>query len=443
MSGQGRVYRGVPVADRVVMDFDQHSEAYKQGFPEITHELHSRCPAVWTEGHGGYWVVAGRDLLGELAKHPELLSNDRDLTGERPMYGGVAIPAPPPGGQRGGFLEMDPPLQLEYRHVLNPFLSPAAIDRWGPMVAELVGSCVDAVIERGRIDFVDDLANVVPAVLTMGLLGVPLADWVVYCEPAHAMVYTPPTSPAFHQVLAGMIGMAEGLAAGVAAARAGWSRGMIRALVDAQAGGAAFTDDDIMGTLTLLIGGGFDTTTALTAHALDWLEGRSAERSRLLAEPGLIDSATEEFVRWATPAQGGGRTVTQDCTVEGISFREGDRVWMAYAAANHDPEAFDDPDDIVIDRFPNRHAAFGLGVHRCIGSNLARMTFKTMLTEVLTRLPAYEIERDDIVRYEDIGTINGYRHLPARFVPGRPRGSPLDEVIARWQTIVDGEEFWA
>jgi hypothetical protein len=66
-----------------------------------------------------------------------------------------------------------------------------------------------------------------------------------------------------------------------------------------------------------------------------------------------------------------------------------------------------------------------------------------MLTEVLTRLPAYEIERDDIVRYEDIGTINGYRHLPARFVPGRPRGSPLDEVIARWQTIVDGEEFWA
>jgi cytochrome P450 len=427
--------------EQTVADFDQHSHQYREGFPEVTHELH-RCPAVWSNQHGGYWVVGDRDLLGELAKHPELLSNDRDLTGARPEYGGVAIPAPPPAGHRGGFLEMDPPLQLQYRHVLNPFLSPAAVERWRPMVTELSAACIDAVCSSGRIDFVDDLANVVPAVLTMGMLGVPLTDWTVYCEPAHAMVYTPPSDEKFKKVFSDMLAMIGHLQAGVDEARSGRSHGMIRALVDAQRDGMPFSDDDLMGTLTLLIGGGFDTTTALTAHALDWLEGRPDERGRLLDDPGLLDTATEEFVRWATPAQGGGRTVTRDCVVGGADFRQGDRVWMAYAAANHDPRAFDSPDEIVLDRFPNRHAAFGLGVHRCIGSNLARMTFKTMVSEVLRRLGDYNVGREDIVRYDDIGTINGYKHLPATFSPSEPTGPALGEVIERWQTIVSSEEFW-
>ncbi len=96
---------------------------------------------------------------------------------------------------------------------------------------------------------------------------------------------------------------------------------------------------------------------------------------------------------------------------------------MAYGLANHDPQAFEEPDEIVLDRFPNRHAGFGLGVHRCIGSNLARMSFKTMLSVVLERLMDYRLEPDQAVRYEDIGTINGYKHLPATFSPGTRRGS--------------------
>jgi cytochrome P450 len=137
-------------------------------------------------------------------------------------------------------------------------------------------------------------------------------------------------------------------------------------------------------------------------------------------------------VRFATPAQGGGRTITRDCEIGGHAFRSGDRVWMAYGLANHDPEAFERPDEIALDRFPNRHAGFGLGVHRCIGSNLARMTFKTMLTAILERLPDYQLDsKDGAVRYEDIGTINGYKHLPATFSPGNRQGRPLDQVIDR------------
>ena len=104
-----------------------------------------------------------------------------------------------------------------------------------------------------------------------------------------------------------------------------------------------------------------------------------------------------------------------------------------------DPQAFDEPDEIVLDRFPNRHAGFGLGVHRCIGSNLARMTFKTMLSVILERLKDYHLEEEGAVRYEDIGTINGYKHLPATFSPGTPEGQSLEQVMGKWESeLYDG-----
>ncbi|MBO0730113.1 MAG: cytochrome P450 [Acidimicrobiaceae bacterium] len=426
--------------DRVVVDFDQHSPTYKAGFPSISHGLRSQCPVVWSEQHGGYWVVTGRELIGQMAKRPDLLSNDHDPLGRRRGYGGVAIPTPVNSQSRGGFLEMDPPEQLAYRQVLNAHLSPSAIERWRPMVADLARACIDEVIETGRIDFVDDFANIVPAVLTMGMLGFPLVDWVHYCEPAHATVYTPPGSPEWDRVVELLLLMAARLANELDRAKTNPRPGMLASLVEAQQRDPdVFNDEDLLGTLTLLIGGGFDTTTALLSHAVHWLDGRPAERARLVKESSLLDTATEEFLRFVTPAQGGGRTITADCEIAGHRFREGDRVWMAYALTNHDAEAFPDPDEMVIDRFPNRHAAFGLGVHRCIGSNLARMSFKTMLGEVLTRIPDYEIHHEGIVRYEDVGTINGYQHMPAVFSPGRRAGEPLKQVIDRWQVALDGK----
>jgi cytochrome P450 len=426
------------VDNRTVVDFDQHSTEYKASFPEISHDIRSRCPAAWTERYGGYWVISGRELIGEMAKHPELLSNDHDPRGARNGYQGIAIPSPQGATSRGGFIEMDPPDQLEYRRVLNPFLSPAAVERWRPMIRELSHACIDEVIESGRLDFVDDLANIVPAVLTMGMLGFPLTDWVIYCEPAHALVYTPPSSPDFPRVLDQAMQMGARLAEEMKSARAGPRPGMLKALLDAQTAGSPFADDDILGTLSLLIGGGFDTTTSLTSHALTWLDEHPDHRRRLLDDPELLDTATEEFVRFATPAQGGGRTITRDCEIGGLAFRSGDRVWMAYGLANHDPEAFEKPDEIALDRFPNRHAGFGLGVHRCIGSNLARMTFKTMLTAILERLPDYRLDPGGAVRYEDIGTINGYQHLPATFFPGKPQGRSLEQVIDGWGSTLYG-----
>jgi cytochrome P450 len=426
---------------RPVVDFDQHSPQYRAEFPAVGHAIRDRAPIAWSPNHRGYWVVTGHEELSAIAKRHDLVSNHHDDDGSRPGLEGIAIPSH--GGPRAGFIEMDPPEQLEYRRVLNPFLSPAGVERWRPLVEDVTRACIDAVIESGEVDFVDDVANVTPAVLTMALLGLPLEDWVVYCEPAHAQVYTPPTSPAYEQVVEGTLGMLVRLADWVAEIRERPRPGMLRALVEARVDGERLPDDDIAGTALLLIGGGFDTTTALTASALHWLDDRPADRARLREEAGVLDTATEEFLRYFTPAQGGGRTITQDCEIAGHRFEALDRVFLSYALCNHDPRVFPDPDEIILDRWPNRHAAFGMGVHRCIGSNLARMGFKIMLTRILDRMPDHRIRPEGVVRYENIGMINGYQHLPATFTPGRRQGPPLAEVLGAWQARIDSGEAWA
>lgn len=431
----------MPKSERVVVDFDQHTPDYRAGFPEVGHEIRAACPVAWTPNHGGFWVVTGHDQLTDLAKRHDLLSNHHDVDGSRPGYDGISIPAR--GDAHGGFIEMDPPDLLDYRRVLNPFLSPAAVTRWAPLIEDVTRACIDDVIESGEVDFVDDIANITPAVLTMALLGLPLKDWVVYCEPAHAQVYTPPDSPDMARVMEMTMAMIQRLAESVSEIRSEPRPGMISALVEADFDGRSLPDDGIIGTVVLLIGGGFDTTTSLLASSLNWLVDRPEERRRLLEEDGLIDTATEEFVRYFTPAQGGGRTITRDCEVGGFEFSELDRVFLSYALCNHDPAVFPEPDEIILDRWPNRHAAFGMGVHRCIGSNLARLGFKTMLRQILDRFPDYSVRRDGVVQYENIGVINGYQHLPASFTAGARIGPGLADTLPIWQERLDSGEVWS
>ena len=174
--------------------FDRHTPEYREQFTDVTAEMLDKCPVAWSETYGGHWVAAGHSEVFELARSAEYLSNDHDPAHERRGYKGISIPSPETPF-RGGFLEMDPPEQRHYRQLLNPYLSPAAVNRWTPLVDEIVRASLNEKIETGRIDFVDDLANIVPAVLTLGMLGVPLKNWDIYVEPVHASVYTPPNSP--------------------------------------------------------------------------------------------------------------------------------------------------------------------------------------------------------------------------------------------------------
>lgn len=422
---------------KIVVDFDQHRDDYRDRYPEISHELRGKCPVTWSESHGGYWVVTGLEEVAEFYRHPELFSAWKDTSGRQPQFEGIQIPRS--GTYQAGFLEMDPPEQLEYRRILNPLMSPAAVRKWEPLVADFTRACINDVIENGELDFVDDIANIVPAVFTLAALGLPLADWEIYCEPTHAQVYTKPGTPEMDRVLEMSMRMQARLAVGIAEIRAKPRPGMIKALIDGSVNGQPLPDEGILGTVSLLIGGGFDTTTALTANAWNWLAQHPDGKARLLADKSLLDTATEEFLRYFTPAQGDARTVTRDCEVAGYAFNGGDRVLMSFAMPNRDPRTFPEPDVIKLDRFPNRHAAFGLGNHRCIGSNIARMNFKVIMWETLQRIPEYTIIHERAVRYDTIGVINGFQHLPATFAPGRRDGPGLAETLARWQAMLDDE----
>ncbi|MFZ0833145.1 MAG: cytochrome P450 [Mycobacterium sp.] len=422
--------------------FDRHTPQYREQFRTVTEQMQSRYPVAWTDTYGGHWVVAGGRQVFELARGTHL-SNDNDVNGERKGYKGIQIPQQEYSAYfRGGILEMDEPEHRLYRAVLNPYLSPAAVHRWIPVVDEIVRACLDERIQDGRIDFVDDLANVVPAVLTLALMGIPLQDWQLYNEPAHAQVYTPADSPDVPRVAEMYAAMAADLLRNIAEVRQTPRPGLIDALVKLRINGEPAPEIELLGMLTLLIGGGFDTTTALTAHALEWLSEHPQERARLSRNrDNLLDCATEEFLRFFTPAPGDGRTVAHDCEIAGVRLTEGERLWISWAMANRDPKLFDDPNALVLDRGANRHFSFGLGIHRCIGSNLARIVFKRMLTAVLDRMPDYRCDPEGTVHYDTIGVIQGMKHLPATFTAGPRLGPGLDDTLKQLQRICDEQEL--
>jgi len=422
--------------------FDRHTAEYRESFLDITHEMQSKCPIAWTDTYDGHWVAAGGQEVFDLARCPHV-SNDHDVHNQRRGYKGISIPLMIESeGFRGGMLEMDDPEHRFYRSALNPYLSPAAVRRWEPFVDEIVRACIDDHIESGRIDFVDDLANVVPAVLTLAMLGVRLEKWTLYNEPAHASVYTAPNSPDSGRIRDLYMNMVVDLFTNLAEIRETPRPGIINALADLRIDGEPPADIELIGMLNLLIGGGFDTTTALTAHALEWLSEHPRERSRLSAERDtLINPATEEFLRYFTPAPGDARTVSDTIEMGGARLQEGERLWLSWAMANRDPGLFAEPDSVILDRKANRHFSFGLGVHRCIGSNVARTVFKSMVTAVMDRMPDYQCDAAGAVHYDTIGVIQGMRHLPATFTPGKRLGPGVEETVFRLQKICEEQEL--
>jgi cytochrome P450 len=429
------------------IELDRHGIRYRTEFEQLSDEFHARLPVAWNDTHGGYWFVNGNRELFNVARRADVLSNDNDPHGERRGYQGILIPPPPremrqaTWGDRGriggNVLEMDPPAQRHYRNALNAYLSPVAVARWQPVIDEITRASLDEVIESGRIDFVNDLANVVPAVLTMAMLGFPMADWLIYCEPIHAAVYTKPGTPEMDRVGEQSRQMSMRSFEYVQEIRANPRPGLVQALIDADICGEHPTDADVVDTVGLLLGGGFDTTTALTAHSLEWLSEHPDQRERLSREwDELRDSATEEFLRFYTPAPGDGRTISQDVEIDGVRFKEGERLWLSWAMSNRDAAVFEDPHTIRLDRKGNRHASFGLGVHRCIGSNVARATFKTMVRHVLDRMPDFVCDPAGAVHYDTTGVINGMKNLPATFTPGPRLGAGLEETIETLQQVV-------
>lgn len=431
----------------LLFSMNRHDSSYRVNFEQYAAQMQSDRPVAWNDQHGGYWFVTGNAELFNIARRADVVSNFNDPWDDD-AYVGISIPQRPKEvlrerGYTAGFLEMDPPRQRHWRQALNPYLSPAAVARWKPILDEITRATVDEFIEKGEVDFVDELANIVPAIMTMGLLGWPLAEYEPFVEPTHASVYVSPDDEAGQARLRETgAAMFMAMSSAYAKVKEQGTPGLVDAMVRAEMDGESADDREIVSNIQLLIGGGFDTTTALTAHALDWLEEHPDQRQRLVDEwDTLIDSATEEFLRFYTPAVGDGRTITQDAEIDGVKFQEGERLWLSWAMANRDPAVFENPNEIVLDRKGNRHASFGLGIHRCIGSNVARATFKSMLKEVLDRCPDFRIDRSQSVYYDTTGVINGMKNLKATFTPGERRGPNLADTMAAMQKVIDEQRI--
>jgi cytochrome P450 len=400
--------------ERTVVEFDHTSPEYAAQAGAITAELRTRCPVAYSESHDGFWVITGYDELAA-SMRDEATFSSRHLTADDGVrFGGVNIPEAP---YENALVEMDPPEWNAFRRVLNPMFAPAAVERLQPELAQFTETAIDAHAGTGSIDFVLDLANPVPAQATLAFLGLELDDWPKFAEPAHEVVYTRPGTPEFQRAVDGQQWMFETLAAAVADCREAPRDDNLSRIVHAEVDGRTFADDEVVSLLGTIINGGVDTTTALFANAIEYLDRNHELRDRLVEQPELVPTATEEFLRYFSPVQAFARTVAQDTELGDQHLQRGDRVLMCFASANRDGREFPDPDEFVADRQPNRHVAFGMGKHRCIGSTLARAEFATMLATTLRRIPDFRIDRAETVRYPSLGIVNGYVSMPAAFTP--------------------------
>ncbi len=404
---------------RIDTRFDMHAPEYTQRGLEIEADLRARCPVSWSTKHEGFWAVANHDSITGALRDRSLCSSEKTFDEQGNAQGGLTIPPPP--GERLVPDEIDPPEWDGYRKLLNPPFAPPAIAGLRPRIEAFTTEVINSVIETGRADLVLDIANPVTALITLDILGLPLTDWRYYGEPLHRLSYdhfNPEVAAAIADVL-------DRLGRIVAERRVKPGCGLIDDLIAAEIAGKPITDKILVDMIWQLLLGGFDTTGSLIANVLWHLDEHRDEHARLVSDDAFLRTATEEFVRWVSPVVALARTAKRPMVLEGQVISPGERMWMMYRSANHDGRVFHNPDDVDLARFPNRHVGFGVGIHRCLGSNLARAVFQIVLRQVLTRMPDYRVDRELAHRIPNMSQVNGWIDMPARFNPGDRKESGL------------------
>jgi len=403
--------------DRPIIQFNHETREHATDWPEEFRDLHARCPLGWTEEHGGFWVATKYEDVLAITRDPQTFSSAKTFdpeTGE--LKGGLAIPPVP--NPRSIPIEVDPPEWEKYRRLINPKLGPGAVEKMRPDAQRLAAALVDRFIEKGSCDFVDELTSPLPALVTMKFFGLRLDEFEKFANPLHKVYAIPRHLPEFQEALQGLAWMQDRLSEEIESRRREPKDDFIGYLVAARVDGEPLPDDIMREIFFNVMAGGVDTTTALTSNVLLYLDEHHEDRRRLAENLEMLPVACEEFVRYFSPIHGFARNVTQDVTVSGCTMKAGERVFLAYSAANRDEDNFDKPNEVDIARFPNRHMGFGAGIHRCVGSFVARLMFEAMMREVLTRLPDYKIDRSNILQYQSIAAINGWIKVPATFTPG-------------------------
>ncbi|MGH9039376.1 MAG: cytochrome P450 [Acidimicrobiia bacterium] len=407
---------GRPPVEDWATDYDIFHGDYVADPAPIWDDLRSRCPVAHTDRWGGSWMPTRYEDVRELARIVPELSSDEPLVvkpaaidPDDAFYG---VKAPP--------ISSDPPEHGPARRLILPAFSPAAVAGHQPFTEALAHQLIDAFAGRGRADAAAEYAQQIPPRVIAHLLGVDEAQADNFVTWARGLLEQGLKDPAVrlearHNILGFFLEQ-------VRQRRAEPRDDFISGLLAGDLDGEPVSDKHAVGTCNLLLVAGIDTTWSSIGSALWHLATHPDDRKRLVAEPELIPTAVEEFLRAYSPVTMA-RVATTEVEAAGVTFQPGERVLMNFPAANRDPEAFPDAHQVIIDRQANRHIAFGVGIHRCAGSNLARMEMNVALGAFLDRIPEFSLEDPSAVTWAG-GQVRGPRQLPIVFPTAEPRRRP-------------------
>jgi cytochrome P450 len=368
--------------------------------------MREQSPVLRMDGH--VMLTRWADI-DHAMRHPEVYSSNAaavDLGNARPL-----IP-----------LQIDPPRHVKYRRVLDPLFAPRKVARLEPEVAGLVNDLVDRFAGRGECDFSEEFAVPLPSQVFLTLLGLPLDDLDLFLKmkdgiirPWHATgrpfesretkTYQREMAASIYEYFGRVLDERE------KERRDDW----LSMFLDAEVDGVKLSREDILDVCLLFLIAGLDTVTDSLECFFAYLAQHPAQRQRLVDDPSIIPSAVEEMLRWESPVSTIARVAAADTEVGGCPIHAGEQIGLLIGSGNTDRERFTDPDVVDLTRDPNPHIAFGGGIHRCLGSHLARLELRVALREWHARIPDYSIRPETELVYTP--AMRSVEHLPLVFAP--------------------------
>jgi cytochrome P450 len=416
-SARGKVVTG-PVSDWAI-DFSHVEPEWAADPYPIQDELRRRCPIAHTERFGGAWLPTRYEDVTAIAYDSERFSSRAIIVSNfRPARGLAPVGTSPP-------ISSDPPFHHDARKLL-PAFTKTTVTKQEPAIGGFCHALIDAFEGRDVVDAARDYAQHIPVRVIADMLGFPPEDGPQFREFVEDLlegINLPPD-----ERIARVSRLFDYLLAQVQDHPGNPRDDLTTYLINAELYGRKLDPSHVVGAMALLLIAGVDTTWSAIGASLWHLAKTPGDRQRLAAEPGLLPTAIEEFLRAYAPVTMA-RLVKRDMRWRGVDMKADDWILLSFPAANRDPAQFDRAGEVVIDREVNRHAAFGLGIHRCVGSHLARMELRVALEAWLDRIGSFILDDPSAVTWS-AGQIRGPRTLPLRIhwppqhtsSPTAPRG---------------------
>jgi len=392
-----------PVTDWV-HDFDHTDPRWTENPYPIWDELRATSPLIHTERYLGCYMPTTYEAVKQISYDTEHFSSRRVVVRDvRPEV----LPSPP--------ITSDPPEHKPAKQLLLPPFTPDAVKKLEPRVRAICNELIDEFIEDRGCDIAGSYSKHIPVRTIANMLGIPEADSDRFIKWIHQILELGIKDQAI--LMQAVQEMTLYFVDQIEHRRQHPTDDLISTLMNARdKNGQPLSEAHVQGSLRLLLIAGIDTTWSAIGASLWHLAKTPEDRERLVAEPELLPTAVEEFLRAYSPVTMA-REVMKETAISGCPVKPGNMVLLSFPAANRDPAVFPDADKVVIDRKQNPHAAFGLGIHRCVGSNLARMEMTVAIEEWLKRIPHFRLDPAGKVIWSE-GTVRGPRLLPVLF--GKP-----------------------